>query len=266
MTTLFTTLLAAHLAFGSTRELERSLPVDATVTGALAASWLLTEFALKGTIAPKACRWCATNAFDDWGRGLRATGQGVLVAETFSNVFGYAGVPLLSFGALALVAGIDGAFENMGWDLLISAEATMIAVMLNQLTKFLVARPRPYMSHPSADTASFVGKNDDFLSFFSGHATLSFALVASVATVARLRGYSKAYLAWLIPLPFAMATAMLRVAADKHYLTDVLVGAAVGSLVGFGSTWLFHNHEAQEDGLSLQFSPMPNGLMLSGRF
>ena len=38
----------------------------------------------------------------------------------------------------------------------------------------------------------------------------------------------------------AGVTGALRVASDQHYLSDVLVGATVGTLVGLGLPWLLH--------------------------
>jgi membrane-associated phospholipid phosphatase len=59
--------------------------------------------------------------------------------------------------------------------------------------------------------------------------------------------------------------------ADKHYLTDVLVGAAAGTLFGVGVPLLLHGR-ASSDGptprsnVSMRMSGVPGGLLLSGQF
>ena len=75
---------------------------------------------------------------------------------------------------------------------------------------------------------------------------------------------------------FLMAgmTGALRMVGDKHYLTDVLVGAVVGTAVGFGLPYLFHYRhgssldEIDEDEPGLSLSVVPTGLGASavGRF
>jgi membrane-associated phospholipid phosphatase len=49
---------------------------------------------------------------------------------------------------------------------------------------------------------------------------------------------------WAVGLTGAMAVGYLRIAADKHYLSDVLTAVVVGSLVGVGVPLLFHSAKA----------------------
>src|SRR6059058_3168029 len=72
----------------------------------------------------------------------------------------------------------------------------------------------------------------DNLSFFSGHATLAFALATSAGTVASMRHHRLAPVMWAVGLLLATTGGYLRIAADRHYATDVLTGALVGSAVG----------------------------------
>ncbi len=59
-----------------------------------------------------------------------------------------------------------------------------------------------------------------------------------------MRGYRLAPLVWASSLPWAAVTGYLRIAADKHYLTDVLTGALIGSAVGFLVPFVFHRESA----------------------
>lgn len=54
------------------------------------------------------------------------------------------------------------------------------------------------------------------MSFYSGHTATAFSTLGGPRVA--------------IAIPFAVSTGGLRIAAGKHYLTDVLVGAGVGAL------------------------------------
>jgi hypothetical protein len=62
------------------------------------------------------------------------------------------------------------------------------------------------------------------LSFFSGHTALAFSFAVSAGTIASMRSYRNA--GWVLGsgLTMAAATGYLRIAADRHYFTDVLTG------------------------------------------
>ncbi len=76
--------------------------------------------------------------------------------------------------------------------------------------KFLVHRARPCAPVDC-------GSDNPHSSFFSAHTAIAFSTLGGP----RLS----------ISLPLASATGVLRVAAGKHWMTDVIAGAAVGSLV-----------------------------------
>ena len=77
-------------------------------------------------------------------------------------------------------------------------------------------------------------------SFFSGHTGSAFALATSTGAVASIRGYRGAPWVWGVGLSLAAATGYLRIASDSHYFSDVLVGAAVGTAVGWLVPHLLH--------------------------
>jgi membrane-associated phospholipid phosphatase len=244
--------------------------VDLPVTGALLAGWVGTELA-KPALAPAACRWCEPNAFDTAVRrafnpSLSPSASGVGPVATASDLTGFVGLPLTMLGLDALLSWRDGTLlETMPVDVVLVAEATFGALAVTQLTKFLVARARPYSIDAGADLlAGGRDPNDARLSFFSGHTSFSFALATSAATVMTLRGYRHAWVAWVVGMPLAAATAVLRLAADKHWASDVLVGMAVGAGLGAGIPLLFHGRVSPST--SLRALPMPNGVALAGSF
>jgi membrane-associated phospholipid phosphatase len=179
-----------------------------------------------------------------------------------SNVL-LAATPLAMLGLDALLAWRDGALGEVPADVVIVAEATLVAMCLTQVVKFSVGRARPYTIGASAELLEVPEKADQNLSFFSGHTSFVFAAVAATGVVTTLRRYRLGWLSWVVGVPLAVATGLLRLAADKHWASDVLTGLAVGVAAGVGVPLLFHGLEG---GPRLQVTPMPGGLALSGRF
>jgi membrane-associated phospholipid phosphatase len=46
---------------------------------------------------------------------------------------------------------------------------------------------------------------------------------------------------WTAGILFGVGTAYTRMAADRHYFTDVLAGAGIGTAIGAGIPLLFHS-------------------------
>jgi membrane-associated phospholipid phosphatase len=98
------------------------------------------------------------------------------------------------------------------------------------LTKKVIGRERPHVTPEDARHPEHT------LSFFGGHAAMSFTGAGLVWMQHRhLPLYGGG--AWDLVVPalalvLAAVTAMLRVAADKHYLSDVLVGSTLGLFSG----------------------------------
>lgn len=214
--------------------------LDVTITAGGADLWLATE-TFKPYLAPSRCRWCNVDALDAGVRDAlvwRVTDA----ADTISNVTGFVLMPFAAVGLDALAAGHDGARGNVGEDLVLIAEAGVVAANVTQLTKMLVGRERPFVhALASAQKTRTREPADNNLSFFSGHTAEAFALAAASGTVGTLRGYRWAPLAWGVGGVVAATTAYLRIAADKHWLTDVVVGAVVGGAIGFAVPFLFHS-------------------------
>jgi membrane-associated phospholipid phosphatase len=99
--------------------------------------------------------------------------------------------------------------------------------------KAALPRYRPYM-YQGSPPAEYLSDPDRYASFPSGHATMAFASAAYLATV-----FAAYHPDSPLALPVALggflvagATAALRVAAGQHFVTDVLVGAALGTACG----------------------------------
>lgn len=214
---------------------------DGVMTASAALAWGgLALF--EPRLAPDHCRWCdrdakgqdTLNGFDGLGTGLVwSNGH---PADVASNVL-LGALPVGVFASQWALAAPEGTRLQLGEDLLVVTEAVAVQGLLNQVVKLLVARERPSVH---LGLAPGPRTDDDDVSFYSGHTSTAFALVAAAGEVATLRRYPHAALVWAVGFPLAATVGYLRVAAGKHYLTDVLAGALVGTLVGLGLPLLLH--------------------------
>jgi len=114
----------------------------------------------------------------------------------------------------------------------LTAVATMFIsplFIVNMFLKEFVGRPRPVHTDVFAGELPFVeaGRFTDYCasncSFVSGEASTGFWLVCLVPLFpARFRS-----LAWVVTLSLAITTSSLRMAFGGHYLSDVVLGAAI---------------------------------------
>jgi membrane-associated phospholipid phosphatase len=213
--------------------------VDLPITLGAGAFWLGSDL-VGDHFAPDGCRWCASNGLDDAVRdALRWDNPGA--AHTASNVIAYVALPVTEAGLLALAAWHDGRRVELPGNLLVIGEAVAISGALVQVVKYTVGRERPYVhALPPAEKSATNDPGDNNLSFYSGHTSFAFALATSAGSVATLRGYRVAPAIWAVGVAAALTIGYLRIAADRHYFTDVLTGAAVGTSVGVGVPFLFH--------------------------
>ena len=240
---------------------------DVPVTLSLGAFTILTETAFKTELAASACRWCAHNGLDDGVRRLfvpigAVHLDGVRWADITSNIT-YLAAPVLLFALDAwMVWDARGSWRDWLVDVTLTLEATAAVMSVNQGVKFAVGRERPFVSDLSpAQKASTTSVNDNDLSFFSAHSATTAALTAASGVIAWLRGYRHPWLAWLLGGVVSLVTGTLRLAADKHYFTDVMTGWAFGAGVGLAVPWLVHS-----GGDRLSVVPGPDGVGIAGRW
>ncbi len=243
----------ASTAHAGENELRYDWRIDGAVTAAAFAFWGGTQL-LESRLAPADCRWCDPGSLDASVRSsLRWDDTGA--ANLASNLGAYVFVPLTSLGLLALDARGAGRLGELPGDGLVIAEAVALNGALTQIVKFAAGRERPFVNAlPAAEKPLTAHPADNNVSFYSSHTSFAFSLAVSTATVASMQRYRWAPLIWAVGLAGAAAVGYLRIAADQHYFTDVLVGAAAGSAIGFAVPYGFHRGSG-----ALAVSPAPGG-------
>ena len=126
-----------------------------------------------------------------------------------------------------------------------TTEAIVLGSGVTMLLKDILGRSRPYVSDATDPKDFKFGGgfgNGDRQSFPSGHTTAAFAAASSLTSEVH-RVYPG--LTWIAgPLLYAGATTvgLARVHHNKHWASDVALGAAVGTFSGLKVVRYSHNH------------------------
>lgn len=253
-------------------ELRHDVALDASVTAGLAASLFTWGVLIKPSLGAPSCTICdpangEVNGVDDFFRSsLRLSGQTPGVASDIL-AYGVAPVAGIAFAVLAPIADRRG--DEAALDVLLVMEASLTFAVVQQGLSAMLPRERPEV-HASVgdDRVRALQKRSSFESFPAGHNGEAFAIAAAGGTVATMRGYRLAPAVWISGGVLALAISYLRIAADRHYFTDVMTGAVLGTGIGIAVPLLFHrpvNGERRAaalrwlDGAVLSTSEVPGG-------
>ncbi|MBU1068177.1 phosphatase PAP2 family protein [Myxococcota bacterium] len=220
--------------------------------------WIAGEV-FKKDLVPDEARWTATNPVDDAVRdGLRWNSAHTKDANMASNLV-LGSIPVAGLASL-LFSGASGwsspdasRAKQAGYGGLIMLESASVAMLANQIVKFIALRKRPY----TRDSSYGEMTADDHLSFYSGHTTTAFALAVSGAMLYDMKGGNHPGAVWTAALVLATGVGYLRIAADKHYFSDVLVGALLGAAAGYLVPKLLHQKD-KEPTVNYSVMPLPS--------
>ena len=160
---------------------------------------------------------------------------------------------------------------------LIDGQALAIVTALQGATNTTASRERPYgqicgTPEQPESTIDCEG-NVRYRSFFSGHSAFTFMSAGLVCVHHQkldLWGGAGDDIACVTAYAGAAATATLRVMGDMHYVSDVAVGAGVGTLVGLAVPLLHYRRVnlAPRDKAALDWTliPIGAGLGVGGTF
>jgi membrane-associated phospholipid phosphatase len=139
-------------------------------------------------------------------------------------------------------------------------ETMLINQALTDIAKYTVRRPRPFVWKDDFVPDTPLSSNDR-ASFFSGHTSGAAAASFFFARVftdyfpdSRLKPY-----VWGAAATLPAVTGYLRVKAEKHYPTDVMVGYVLGAAIGYLVPTL---HRPRTRERRLKISPGVGGLNL----
>jgi membrane-associated phospholipid phosphatase len=237
---------------GGPAPLRYDLRVDGGIATTGTLVWFFSEWLGKPYLAPRTCKLCGTDeshsveTVNGLDRGVRnhLVWNNTKAAGTLSNALAFGAVPLGAIATTVVSARSAGSFAAAGPDLVLLLEATSLTAVVNQALKFWVGRERPFVHLLDEGLKAGTPEPDDNnLSFYSGHTSFTMSIAVSAGTIAWLRGYRAAPWIWGIGIPLSLFVGYLRIGADKHYFTDVLVGALVGAAFGFFVPYLFHRWE-----------------------
>lgn len=139
-------------------------------------------------------------------------------------------------------------------------ETMLLANGIEGSVKALTQRNRPFVYNPDAPLDEKLTR-DARQSFFSGHAASSFATAVFTGEVFRHYFPHSRWkpVVWIGSVGLATATAVLRYEAGKHYPTDLITGAAFGTLVGWGIPKLHEVKNRSNLGRRLDVQPWSSG-------
>lgn len=175
----------------------------------------------------------------------------------------------VALDSVVIPLAFDGFNLDVAWQMLmIDAQALSAIGFFNRFGHRVIRRARPSVEDckrdKEFDELCGAGK---YASFPSGHASGAFA-GAGLSCAHHLNlplyggGAPEIVLGCALPLSLATTASTLRLFADRHYVSDVIVGAAAGFAAGFGLPTLLHyGHGAEgsdddaSSGLDLSVQP-----------
>lgn len=238
-------------------ELERRPNITVPIVLGGGALFILGETVLKDAVSPDECRWCGSNSLDRavrdglvWDNPKRANG--------LSNWTGFVAAPVVALGGIGLASLADDQGDQLVTDGLIVLESSILTSIFTNIVKGAAGRQRPELHYQATgDFLTAAPSQEDNLSFFSGHSSFTMSLAVSAGTVASLRGYRAAPYIWGAGVGLSLTTGYLRIAADRHWTTDVVTGWLVGAAFGVAVPLLHRTSSSStaREGTSLAISP-----------
>jgi membrane-associated phospholipid phosphatase len=188
------------------------------------ALFLGTEFIFKEDLTPVKARWSKPNTFDTFFRtNLKWDDADLSKAALYSDIL-LKGIIIPS----VFLSSYKSGYKYSSY-LLLQMQVLAGTGILTHAAKFIFGRERPY-SYFNTNGPGFPQNN---LSFFSGHSSFSYAVVTSSSYLLQKAHPAYSGLIWSSGLLLASTTAYMRVAADRHYMSDILTGMVIGSAIGY---------------------------------
>jgi membrane-associated phospholipid phosphatase len=210
--------------------------LDATTMAVSAVAWWVPALFPSDFVAADGCV-CRSASLNGLDRPFAGTyNAGISIASEVLIASVYASVVLLD---LFEVVNVDQRYTSFLSDFAVMFEAVLLNGAINQLVKLAVARSRPllYERGPSDPALS---DPDSYLSFYSAHTSSAFAAALAYAQTFAYRHPDSPYrvLVYAGAVVAGSGVGVARIAAGKHFPSDVLVGAVTGAAIGLLIPWL----------------------------
>ncbi len=191
------------------------------------------------------------------------------VAHDAASFFRFMGQPAPEIiGPSLYLAGRLGGWPYLSALGLHGTESFLLATVFTTSIKMLAGRARPYVSADSAAYSFklFRGfKGTDYSSFPSGHTTTAFSVASAVtAETAVWLDREDAWPGWKLVVGGVMyggatLVGISRMYHDKHWASDVVVGAAIGTFSGNKVVWYAYSHpDNRVDRILLSTTVLPS--------
>jgi membrane-associated phospholipid phosphatase len=156
-------------------------------------------------------------------------------ADAASDWAAFAVGPAMAYSDLWHRARGESSWSPFLEDVLVLAQAASWNSAVNLNVRATRVHPRPFVYGTAAPEAQR-REGQAAGGFYSGHASGAFLGAVYLSTVYPLRHPEFEHKGWLWAgsLTAATGVSVLRVVAGKHFPSDVLAGAAMGSLIGMG--------------------------------
>ena len=180
----------------------------------------------------------ALMSIDDEMRNIAQRNYSALNSPAMTTVNEYGNVYYpVAAGAITYTAGLVFDSPELRETSRLAMEALLLSGIITTTVKTFVGRARPYTEKGPNSFSGFTFQ-DGNLSFPSGHATAAFA----ISTI--LSKHIDRWWADILLYGLATGTAYARMHNDKHWFSDVFMGASIG----YASASLIHSIQ-QESGL-----------------
>jgi membrane-associated phospholipid phosphatase len=216
--------------------------VDGSIIGVSALAIIFPYAFASDLIHPHCpCDPAAVNAFD-----RHVIGNHNKFLDDASDIT--AGIVML---APPLLDGLDvGLSRVLVEDLTVYAETLAVNGALVTAVKYIVQRPLP---RTYAGDPTLLNQPGGYRSFYSGHTSVVVAALSAMAVTLEAR-HAQQFWPWFLVAAVGGMVAAERVAAGRHFYTDVAVGAVAGAAVGT-LVPLAHRRDEQDGthGLTIRF-------------
>jgi membrane-associated phospholipid phosphatase len=172
-------------------------------------------------------------------RGARPQGNATLDAMTeFGNAWGQPGVVGLGFALWG--GGLVTKNPTVAASGLRAIEAITVSGTVTSVLKMAFGRARPFLSPDDPSDFQLFRRleapDGGYTAMPSGHATAAFAFASAVTGEVRLRAPQHTRTVGVLTYGAAAVTAYARMHDDRHWLSDVTVGAGIGTVTGWAIT------------------------------